>query len=217
MKIEKIILATCLLASTTFVNAQTNGLIKENNTSIKPSELSVELPVTTKELTKKIFSQNISFMLPSNFKIIEDSQFEDGYLLKAIPNIQNKDNWRQLITITGEKNAALVKNFNLDDQARLFFNNYKLACEKSFSAGKIPAIDNIDGYRNITLVLRCGNIRIDDKDMSETTIVNFIQGKKDTYTIQYTERDLAKDKLKQYDIDYFAKKNFSIFPIKISN
>lgn len=192
MKIKSVILSALLLTGSAF--AQTN-----NNNE------------TTKAVIP-IFSEVISFKMPVDF-VGNQQSTKEGFMFEAIPKGQTLDDWKQMITITGQKDLAMPENFKLENIVGMFFKGYKEGCPKSFSGGKIDAIGNIDGHKNVTLLLRCGSQKKGNTEYSETTVINFIQGKKDFYTIQYAERTPPAKAIDQNTIDYFAKKDLSLFPI----
>ena len=148
-----------------------------------------------------VFDEKISFKIPKNFKGFQENSI-NGFLYKAIPQGQNFNDWTQMITVSGQKDGAMPKNFDLKNVANLYLKNQDEKCNYNFSGGIIKEAEN-----NITVLTRCANNQTINNNLTETTVINFIQGKKDIYTLQYSEKSSEPFGINESTTKDFISKN----------
>lgn len=159
-----------------------------------------------------VFSEVIGMKIPRDFNVVNQGTSKDGFIFEAVPKGQTVDNWKQMITITGQRNMAMAPGFSIDNVATLFGKGYRNNCPDSFSTKNIDKYEKIDEHNNVAVLYRCGNESKDGKTYSETNLVNFIQGKKDFYTIQYAERNKSAKEITTDDITYYSAKEKNLVP-----
>ena len=163
-----------------------------------------------------VFSNLVSFTMPSDFKPVYETTNKDGYINESIPKDQTLENWKQMISLTGGKDFKSKDGASPSKVLNFAANGFKNSCPDSFSGVNL-AIDIIDGRKAAAGVVSCGKLKknADAEPYSETSMVLVVEGDKDYYTIQWAERSAPKAKLTQEDLVLWSKRSALLSPIKI--
>jgi hypothetical protein len=132
-----------------------------------------------------IFSQKVSFKLPTNWKVAFENQQSDSYMIEFIPKSESINIWENLLTIQGFKNLAdrmTPENF-LDD----LVVSYKGICDDAFIFEKLGLID-ITGHQAFAAIIGCANLpdpqgNYSKEGQSELGYYISIKGENDFYLI----------------------------------
>lgn len=140
-----------------------------------------------------IFSQLVSFSMPSNFIVAFENTNNGRYTREAVPKGETVQQWSEMITVTGAKGLAgspsgLPENFALTIAA-----GFKRACPETFAA-KAWGATRIGEHDAFMAVVGCGRVGNGAAVHSETALIIAIKGATDVYTLQWAERGAAADK-----------------------
>lgn len=139
------------------------------------------------EVTSVIWSQNVSFTLPHGFVTNFENTSGNHYIREAVLKGETSDSWTQMITVTGERNAAKQDGLTPKLFAENMAEGFKNACPHSFNAKSLGS-GTTSGYDAFAAIMSCGTSPTTDGKTSETAVVLVIAGKKDYYTLQWAER-----------------------------
>lgn len=135
-----------------------------------------------------VYSQLVTFSVPSNFVVGTERNDGTTYAREAVPKGETVEKWNQMITVTGAKGLASQPNASAEKFAGLIATGYKNACPDSFDVRVMGA-----NAETFAAVVGCGKIGEASK-RSEITLVIAIKGSADLYTVQWAERGAPADK-----------------------
>jgi hypothetical protein len=134
-----------------------------------------------------IFSQLVTFALPTGFRPIFENTNGLQYLRESVLEGETVNKWSQMITVTGAKGMAQDPNVTPQMFAGRLGGGFRRNCPDSFSAGALGAF-KVSGYDAYTAVLSCGVARPTSEPYSESMLLIVVKGENDYYTIQWAER-----------------------------
>ncbi len=142
-----------------------------------------------------VFSQKVSFTLPTNWKAVFEDQQNGAYIIEFIPEGENIDYWQNLFTVQGFENIA-DKTTPIDFLNSIAFH-LKEACGENALFDKIGPM-NVTGHNAFAVVMGCTRMPNTEGDINENTHSEFgyylsIQGEKDYYLIHKQIRGEAID------------------------
>jgi len=140
-----------------------------------------------------IFSQLVSFTMPSNFIAVFENTKGGHYIREAVLKGETAQAWTQMITVTGEKGASNNPNASPEKFASSIAGGFKSACPDSFAAKSIGTT-KFGGFDAFIAVVGCGSVDSGPARHSETALLITLKGAADYYTIQWAERGGAADK-----------------------
>jgi hypothetical protein len=146
------------------------------------------LPRTASSTTTvvPIFSQLLVFSTPNDFKAAGEALRDNRYVQRSVPVGQSLDRWTEMITVTGEKDAATLPGVSPQKVAENMAGAWKQGCPESFAAASFGPV-KVERYDGFATVIACGAADV-DKARSQTLMVVAIRGERDVYTLQWTER-----------------------------
>lgn len=157
------------------------------------SAASAEGPPTVFKVISPIFSQLVTFSMPSTFVVVGENAKGPSYIREAVLKGETAGHWTQMITVTGAK--AMVANPKVSPEtfAASIAGGFKSACPDTFAAkGVGPAkFGDQDGY---VALASCGSVVSAPDRHSETALVVAVKGSADYYTLQWAERTPASGK-----------------------
>ena len=133
-----------------------------------------------------IFSQLVTFSMPSNFVTAFETTAGPHYTREAVLKGQTVERWTQMITVTGEKGLSSKPAETPEKFANTIAGGFKQACPDSFAA-KSFGETRFGKASAFVAVVGCGNV----ENHSEITLIAVIAGASDYYTIQWAERSAA--------------------------
>jgi hypothetical protein len=152
-----------------------------------------EGPPTVFKVISPIFSQLVTFSMPSTFVVVGENTNGPSYIREAVLKGETAARWTQMITVTGAK--AMVANPKMSPEifAASIAGGFKSACPDTFAAkGVGPAkFGDQDGY---VALASCGSVVSAPDKHSETALVVAVKGSADYYTLQWAERTPASGK-----------------------
>ncbi len=165
-------------------------------------------------LTTPVFGQIVSYTLPAGFAHGYENVSATGYIQESVPAGETVDDWTQIITMTGAKDAAGADQ-PLEAAAQNTLARYRDACPKTLSAQSFGP-SRIDGRESLTVFLGCGGIKTaDGGEISEKSVVSFIKGTTEVYTLQWAEHTPATTTAPDYDQALWTDRLSKLAPIRI--
>ena len=145
-----------------------------------------------------VFSQKVSFNLPTNWKAVYENKKSGAYLIEFIPQDEVIEDWENLFTIQGFENLA-------DKTTPMEFLNGMAArlrdvCGEHFVFEELGPI-SISGYKAFDAILGCAKMpeamNHSDKELSELGYYVSIKGEQDYFLIHKMIRGdaFSKDEL----------------------
>jgi hypothetical protein len=173
-----------------------------------PAALRAESPAVFKVISP-IFSQLVTFSMPSNFVGVFENTSGPNYTREAVLKGETIDRWTQMITITGVKGLASSPNVTPEKFASSIAGGFKQACPDSFAAKSFgdTKFGNAIGF---VAVVGCGSV----DNHSETALIAVVRGTADYYTVQWAERGAAT-KLPPIDDIRWTERLHTLQPISV--
>jgi len=132
-----------------------------------------------------IFSQLLVFSTPKDFRAAQETVRDNRYVQQSVPVGQALDRWNEMITVTGDKEAATLPGVSPKKVAENMARVFKQGCPDSFAAASFGPV-KIERYDGFATVFGCG-LADPGKTQSQTVMVVTIKGERDVYTLQWTE------------------------------
>ena len=152
---------------------------------IKWDDINAKHPISS---ITPIFSQLLITSIPPGFQMAFANASGTSYIHELVPTGENVNQWTQMLTVTGEKDAALNPELTPPKMAGLMAAGFHNSCPKAFNAYAFPSPHQINGYDSISVILSCGSSQATQGKTSETALITIIKGQKDYYTVQWAER-----------------------------
>jgi hypothetical protein len=132
-----------------------------------------------------VFSQLLLFAMPKNFKPASDSVKFGKFIQQSVPIGQDLNRWTEMITVTGEQNAAGRPGITPRKLAEGIAGFFKKTCPDSFAVASFGPL-KVERYDGFATVISCGTAD-EVVPQSETLLLVTIKGDKDLYTLQWAE------------------------------
>lgn len=137
-----------------------------------------------------VFSQLVSFSMPSNFVAGYEKTNGGTYTREAVPKGESVQKWTEMITVTGAKGLAATAS--AEKFAGTIAGGFQRACPGSFAAkGSVLKTGGLDAFVS---VVGCGKVGDSADVRSETALIVAIKGSADIYTVQWAERGAPSPK-----------------------
>ena len=115
--------------------------------------------------------------------------FEDtkgpNYIREAVPKGETAEQWTQIITVTGHKDAASAQ-FTPQDFASRMATGFKGHCPESFVAKGLGAT-KLGEQDAFIAMMGCGKVNDSADGHSEMLLLVAVKGSADGYTVQWAE------------------------------
>ena len=160
-----------------------------------------------------IFSQLLMWSLPKDFRPLGDEVIGGTYLQQSVPAGQDAKRWTEMITVTGEKDAALVAGVSAQKLAERIAGYFRQLCPDSFRVASFGPV-KVERHDGFAMVLSCG-IADAATQRSETLLVVAIQGERDFYTLQWSERGAGSKTAIPIDAPRWQDRLARIAPVKL--
>ena len=108
-----------------------------------------------------VFSQLVSFSMPSDFVAGYEKSTDANYTREAVPKGETLTKWSEMITVTGARGLASAPNASAENFAATMANGFKKVCPDSFSAQALGTA-RIGGNDTYAAVIGCGRIKEGD-------------------------------------------------------
>lgn len=139
-----------------------------------------------------IFSQLVSFAMPSNFAVVFENTKGGHYIREAVVKGETPEQWTQMITVTGEKGMTLMPDATPENLTGTIASGFRSACPDSYAAHLLGAM-TFGRFEAFAAVVGCGRIDSGPTRHSETALLITLKGATDYYTIQWAERGPETD------------------------
>jgi hypothetical protein len=139
-----------------------------------------------------VFSQLVAMSMPPDVHPVFENTKDDYYIHEFVKNGENEDQWSEMITLSGRKNAALTPQASAKTYVMNIFKGFQQACPQTFALEELGP-QKIDGREGFAAIGSCGRVNAGQQSHSETAIILGIKGKSDMYTIQWAQRDQPSD------------------------
>lgn len=156
-----------------------------------------------------VFSQIVTFSVPSKFRPANEQNQNGQYLLESVPAGQTLFNWYEMITLTGTQGAVQKTGMSPADYLQNFASLYQKACPSSFSIKAYGQFSS-NGHLAYAAAVGCGK----NGKGSEKALIVVIKGASDFYTIQWAERGNAEEKA-SFDDAVWKGRLMQMTPIKV--
>ena len=130
-----------------------------------------------------IFSQLLLFSTPKDFRAVNEVQRDNRYAQQSVPLGQDLTRWSEMVTVTGEKNAATLPGVTPQKLAEAMAGAFRKSCPDSFSVASFGPV-KVERYDGFATVIGCG-LADASGARSQGTLVVTIQGERDMYTLQW--------------------------------
>ena len=140
-----------------------------------------------------VYSQLVSVLAPSDFTPGFEHEADGFYILELTPAGETVENWTQLITITGSKDAA--KWMTPREFLTEVTKGILAECPDTITGGALPPVEISGAASAVGIYLGCGSINGQSEEVMEIAI----QGRSDIYTVQWAAHGPATDKLPEPD------------------
>ncbi|MBW7975082.1 hypothetical protein [Bradyrhizobium sp. BR 10289] len=160
-----------------------------------------------------IFSQLVSFAMPSNFAAVFENTKGGHYIREAVLKGETPELWTQMITVTGEKGMTLTPGASPEKFAGTIAGGFKSACPDSFAARPFGPM-NFGRFEGFVAVIGCGRVDSGPTRHSETALLITLKGASDYYTIQWAERGPESDEPPVND-ERWQKRLLELSPIEL--
>lgn len=175
--------------------------------------LAIPAAAASVEVVAPIWSQTVAFTLPAGFVTNFEHASGGHYIREAVPKGETSDVWTQMITVTGERNAAgpgvTPRHF-----AEAMAAGFNRACPDSFNAQPIGG-GKTSGYASYTEIMSCGTSPTTDGRTSETAVVLVIAGSRDMYTLQWAVRTAPSATPMHFDVAAWKARLARLQPVDI--
>jgi hypothetical protein len=165
-------------------------------------------------VTSTIWSQTVAFTMPRGFVTNFENTTGGHYQREAVPHGESSDNWTQMITVTGERDAAAHDGLTPTLFAERMATGFKRACPGSFNT-KAIASGTTSGYASFAAIMSCGTSPTTGGATSETAVVLVIAGKKDYYTLQWAARTAPSASPMNLDVSTWKGRIAKLEPIQV--
>lgn len=142
-------------------------------------------PASSTTTIMPIFSQVLVFSTPKDFRAASEALRDSRYVARSVPVGQDLQHWTEMITVTGEKDAAMLTGVSARKVAENMAGAIAQDCPGSFGAASFGAVRS-GRYDGFATVFGCGLSAAGDPH-SQTVMVVTIVGERDVYTLQWSE------------------------------
>lgn len=162
-----------------------------------------------------IYSQLIGFTLPPGFKVVHENDAGTQYVREAVPEGESVEKWTQMISVTGLKGYAANPFGAPDKFADNLAVRFQRACPSSFDAVQVGQGKLSTGQLAYTALIGCGSLKSGETSVGETTLITVIQGEKDFYTVQWSERRAAREEKPDLDVKVWGPRLRALAPLRV--
>ena len=183
------------------------------------TSLAAPLPVRSQDgmtTMTPVFGQIVSYQLPAGFQPIYEDASADGYIQEAVPAGETVNDWSQMITMTGVKDAEGQAQ-TLEAAARVLAGHFQQACAETFTGTSFGATE-VNGLAGLVVFLGCGTVAppAEGKEArSETAVIVYVKSAFGYVTVQWAERGPPVAARPEYDIDTWKPRLAQLLPIRL--
>ncbi|MCA1971061.1 MAG: hypothetical protein LDL42_18175 [Rhizobium sp.] len=181
--------------------------------------LAAALPARSQDsmtMTTPVFGQIVSYQLPAGFQPSYEEAGAEGYIQEAVPAGETVNDWSQMITMTGIKDAEGHSDM-LEGAAQVLAGHFQQACAETFTGTSFGATE-INGLAGLMVFLGCGTVAPSEEGRearSETAVIVYVKSAFGYVTVQWAERGPPVAARPEYDIDTWKPRLAQLLPIRL--
>ena len=167
-------------------------------------------------MTTPVFGQIVFYQLPAAFQPSYEDASTDGYIQEAVPAGETVNDWSQMITMTGIKDAEGQADM-LEGAAQVLAGHYQQACAETFTGTSFGATE-INGLAGLVVFLGCGTVAPAEEEQdarSETAVIVYVNSAFGYITVQWAERGPPEATRPVYDIETWKPRLAQLLPIRL--
>lgn len=167
-------------------------------------------------MTTPVFGQIVTYQLPAGFQPVYEDSGTGGYIQEAVPTNETVNDWSQMITMTGIKDAEGQADM-LEGAAQVLAGHFQQACAETFTGTSFGATE-INGLSGLVVFLGCGTVAPSEEDQearSETAVIVYVKSAFGYVTVQWAERGPPVAARPVYDIDTWKPRLAQLLPIRL--
>lgn len=167
-------------------------------------------------MTTPVFGQIVSYRLPPGFQPSYEDANGEAYLQEAVPAGETVNDWSQMITMTGVKDAE-GQTQTLEGAAQVLAGHYQQACAETFTGTSFGATE-INGLAGLVVFLGCGTVAPAEEGQdarSETAVIVYVNSAFGYITVQWAERGPPEATRPVYDIETWKPRLAQLLPIRL--
>lgn len=162
----------------------------------------------------RLFSQNLLFFVPTRFvradAVLEKNQYIREYVLKG----ETTRRWSQMISVTATRDAIAQGGVTPRGMLAVIAQGMREGCPDTFAAADLGETV-ITGHPAQIAVVGCGVHGKERPARGEQTLIIAIQGARDLYTLQWSERTAASKSPPKFDPDQLQERVMELMPLRL--
>lgn len=164
-----------------------------------------------------VFSQLVAFTIPEGFVHAFENANADNLIMEFVPAGETVQDWKQMVTLTGSKDAARIPQSTAVKLAQSMATELQLRCPQSFAAKPLGRID-ANGHEGFAALMGCGSVEArPGQQHGETFLLVAIKGAADFYTIQWAERSTPVATAPAMDDSKWLPRLRQLLPLRVCN
>lgn len=172
-------------------------------------------------LNIEVFSQILVMPYPRGLLPAFENHAGGNYIKEFIRKGDTVERWREMFTITGERDAAIKRTVTPADFVQARANVFFQSCPETFAGTRIDSVPVGTGFASNVVVLSCGTVvstpsgKPAPPAYSESAVIVVIQGQRDFYTVQWARRGKPSRAPMQIDIGEWSDQLSRMIPISL--
>ncbi len=129
-----------------------------------------EGPAPAFTVISPVFSQLVTFSMPSSFVVIDENTNGPSYIREAVLKGESADRWTQMITVTGAKGLVANPKVSPETFAASIAGGFRSACPETFTV-KAVGPTRFGDQEAFVAVASCGSVESSADKHGETAVV----------------------------------------------
>lgn len=156
-----------------------------------PTVISGEFPAS--QVVAPIFGELFSHSIPSGFRPQHEQTNGPTYMRTMVLASDTDAGWTQRLLVSGTQDAAKISGLTPKSFAMQIALGFQQSCPSTFAGGVIQEAKIKTGHSAYFMYVACGThtLTTTKAPTSETAIVAVVQGDRNYYSVQWSERSPA--------------------------
>ncbi len=153
-----------------------------------PIIVSGEFPAA--QVVAPIFGELFAHSIPAGFRAQHEQTNGHAYLRTMVLATDTDTAWTQRIVVSGTQDAAKVSGLSPKIFAMQIAKSFQQSCPSSFAGGVVLEGKIKTGHNIYVMIVGCGThtLTTTKAATSETALVAVVQGDRNYYSVQWSER-----------------------------
>lgn len=162
-----------------------------------------------------IFGELLAHPIPAGFRPQHEQTSGQTYLRSMVLETDADNHWTQRILVSGTQGIASAGGLTPKAVAMQIAGGFQKSCPTTFSGGQVLEGKTPTGHNLYIMIVSCGSHSLTNTraPTSETALVAVVQGDKNYYSVQWSERSPPTTTAPQADIQVWGKRLDAISPI----